>query len=388
MTCSVGAVLYIGSTIMYQEEADKQHQKKLSKLSAAARTLDIFFVVFQQDLRFLRDLSPFKTYVMSGFLTGPQRENVVRLFKNFLRTHRECHAVDIYDGAGNPVLSVEENSDPYAQEDLKSLASDFEEPSLSDPKLLNENSAWLSAVTMRRTRSETQAPWIPVIGFITISSYRRLVGAQHGIIFSLAALAEGRDPETGEHLERTRQYAILLAGELKKLKVYRKIITADYLEALYTTAPLHDIGKVGIPDAILLKESGLTEEEYEIMKSHVQIANRVIKQTMETHKLDPKVFSVGLNIATFHHEKYNGQGYPEGLKGEEIPLEARIFALCDAYDVIRTVRPYKEEIPHNEAVQRILMDKGEHFDPVIVDAFIRVASQFKAVSETWKPSPG
>ena len=507
MICSVGAVLYIGSTIIYREEADKQHRKHLFQLSAAARTLDIFFAVFQQDLWFLRDLSLLKTYVMSGFLSGPQRGDVARLFKNFLLTHHEFYSVAVYDGAGNPVLFVEGDDDVNSPEDLKSPVAIPAESSVLNLNLLKIDGVWLSPVMMQLTRPGDQNLWIPVIGlstllrgsnagrrtgsmtlsmnldailqvlpagvaiqtgdgtaflrnpdgsvkieetqrrlsedsgvltvspeetihyirctlrpgqplyllvhhkhpglktafrkliflsiamlagfsvlaaaigFITISRYRRLVRAQHGIIFSLAALAEGRDPETGEHLERTRQYAILLARQLKKRKAYRKIITADYLEALYAAAPLHDIGKVGIPDAILLKESSLTEGEYEIMKSHVQIANRVIKQTMETHKLDQKAFIVGLNIATYHHEKYNGQGYPEGLRGEEIPLEARIFALCDAYDVIRTRRPYKKALSHKEAVRRILADKGEHFDPAVVDAFMEITSQFETVQD-------
>lgn len=216
------------------------------------------------------------------------------------------------------------------------------------------------------------------------SQYRKLVSAQYGIIFSLATLAEGRDPETGEHLERTREYAILLAKELSKRNVYRKTITTDYLDALYASAPLHDIGKVGIPDEILLKPSGLSHKEYETMKTHVLIGNQVLKRTMEKYKLNQKVFTVGLNIATFHHERYDGLGYPEGLKGEEIPLEARIFALCDAYDTIRIKRPYKGEMSHEEAVARILEDKGKHFDPLVVDAFIQVESQFKAVSEEMK----
>jgi response regulator RpfG family c-di-GMP phosphodiesterase len=120
------------------------------------------------------------------------------------------------------------------------------------------------------------------------------------------------------------------------------------------------------------------------MKTHVLIGSQVLKRTMETYKLTQTVFIVGFNIATYHHERYDGSGYPEGLKGDEIPLEGRIFALCDAYDAIRIKRPYKGEISHEEAVERILADKGRHFDPVVVDAFIQVESQFKSVSEEMK----
>ncbi|MFH1543049.1 MAG: HD domain-containing phosphohydrolase, partial [Patescibacteria group bacterium] len=204
------------------------------------------------------------------------------------------------------------------------------------------------------------------------------------IISSLAGLTEGRDPETGRHLERTRNYSVVLAKQLRKDKKYRKLITNEFIEDLYDATPLHDIGKVGIRDAILLKESKLTNEEYEEMKKHVQIGKQVLQNTIDRFKLKQSFFIIGRNICAYHHEKYNGKGYLEGLKGQEIPLEARVFALCDAYDVIRSKRPYKDELSHEEALRRIKSDSGEHFDPDIVCAFLKCEKEFLKVSDTYK----
>ena len=225
---------------------------------------------------------------------------------------------------------------------------------------------------------------ILIIGYINFSRFRELIGAQKAIISSLAGLTEGRDPETGRHLERTRNYSVVLAKQLRKDKKYRKLITNEFVEDLYDAAPLHDIGKVGIRDAILLKESTLTNEEYEEMKQHVQIGKQVLQNVIDRFKLKQSFFIVGRNICAYHHEKYNGKGYLEGLKGQEISLEVRIFALCDAYDAIRSKRPYKDELSHEEALRRIKSDSGEHFDPDIVDAFLKCEKEFLKVSDTYK----
>ncbi|TVM00788.1 MAG: phosphohydrolase [Candidatus Brocadia sp. WS118] len=221
---------------------------------------------------------------------------------------------------------------------------------------------------------------ISIIGYINIVRFRELIGAQKAIISSLAELAERRDPETGCHLERTRYYALVLAKQLRKNKKYRKIITNEFIEDLYDAAPLHDIGKVGIRDSILLKESKLTDEEYEDIKEHVRIGKQVLQDAIDKFKLKQSFLIVGRNICTYHHEKYDGKGYPEGLKGEEIPLEARIFALCDAYDAIRSKRSYKNVSTHEAAVKKIESDSGKHFDPDIVDIFLKCEKEFLQVS--------
>lgn len=225
---------------------------------------------------------------------------------------------------------------------------------------------------------------ILIIGYINFSRFRELIGAQKAIISSLAGLTEGRDPETGYHLERARNYSVVLARQLRKNKKYRRLITNEFIEDIYDAVPLHDIGKVGIRDAVLLKKSKLTNEEYEEMKKHVRIGKQVLQNAIDRFKLKQSFFIIGRNICAYHHEKYNGKGYPEGLKGQEIPLEARIFALCDTYDVIRSKRPYKDELSHEEAVRRIKSDSGEHFDPDIVDAFLKCEKEFLKVSDTYK----
>ncbi len=217
---------------------------------------------------------------------------------------------------------------------------------------------------------------ILIIWYLNFLRFRELIGAQRAIIFSLAKLAEYRDSGTGDHLERTRDYSIILAKQLRKNRKYKRIITDEFIEDLYDAAPLHDIGKVGIRDSILLKESKLTEEEYEKMKGHVQMGGNLLQDAIDIFKLKQPFLVMGKNICAYHHEKYNGKGYPDGLKGEEIPLEARIFALCDAYDAIRAQRSYKGKLPHDETVRRINSDRGEHFEPDIVDAFLECENEF------------
>jgi putative two-component system response regulator len=225
---------------------------------------------------------------------------------------------------------------------------------------------------------------ILIVSSIGILRFREMIKAQKAIIFSLAKLTESRDPETGYHLERTRSYSVALARELRNNKKYRKIITQEFIDDLYEVAPLHDIGKVGIPDSILLKDSRLTDEEYEKMKKHVFIGEQVLQDIIDRFQPKQSFFIMARNICAYHHEKYNGQGYLKGLKREEIPLEARIFALADAYDAIRSKRPYKEALPHVEAVRIIKSDSGKHFDPDIVEAFLKCEQEFKEISDTYK----
>ncbi|MDK2954294.1 MAG: hypothetical protein PWQ27_1677, partial [Kosmotoga sp.] len=222
-----------------------------------------------------------------------------------------------------------------------------------------------------------------VVIYLNLSKSKDLIGAQKAIMSSLATLAERRDTETGRHLKRTREYAAILAKQLRKNKKYRKIITNEFIENLYDTTPLHDIGKVGIRDSILLKEGKLTEQEYEEMKKHTLIGKQILQDAIDKYQLKGSFITMARNICAYHHEKYNGEGYPEGLKGEEIPLEARIFALCDAYDAIRSKRPYKDALPHEEALRRIKADRGKHFDPDIVDAFLECEKEFERVSNIY-----
>jgi len=188
------------------------------------------------------------------------------------------------------------------------------------------------------------------------------------IIFSMAKLAESRDPETGKHLERMREYCRVIAEHLARHPKFREQVDGDYVRLIYMTSPLHDIGKVGIPDHILLKVGKLTPEEFEIMKKHAEIGARTLDATVSAHP-EAKFLCMARDIARCHHEKFDGSGYPNGLAGEEIPLCGRIVALADVYDALTTKRIYKAAFSHEKTVAIIREGRGRHFDPDIVDAF-------------------
>lgn len=201
---------------------------------------------------------------------------------------------------------------------------------------------------------------------------------QQVTVFSLARLAESRDPETGEHLDRMRRYVREIAIELGKRPKYESIIDSGFIETLYYSSPLHDIGKVGIPDAILLKPGKLTHEEFDIMKTHTLIGGDTLKAA-DDEAGGNSFLTMGRDIAYYHHEKWDGNGYPFGLKGLDIPLPARILALGDAYDALTSRRPYKEPFSHEVSKDIIVKASGSHFDPEIVDAFLARENKFIAI---------
>ena len=198
------------------------------------------------------------------------------------------------------------------------------------------------------------------------------------IIFSLAKLAESRDPETGAHLERIREYCRVIAEHLSRQAKFRDPVDGDYVQLIYMTSPLHDIGKVGIPDRILLKAGRLSSEEFEIMKEHAVIGARTLDAAVSAHP-EAKFLCMARDIARFHHEKFDGSGYPNGLAGENIPLCARIVALADVYDALTTKRVYKPAFSHDMAAGIIREGRGRHFDPDIVDAFEANQERFVAI---------
>ncbi len=205
---------------------------------------------------------------------------------------------------------------------------------------------------------------------------------QEASIMAMAALAETRDNETGEHLQRTKLYIKELAEYLKQTKKYEEVLSAQTIEMITLSAPLHDIGKVGIPDNILWKPGALSEEEYHIMKTHTTMGRDAILCVERLMGGADTFLGCAREIAYSHHEKWNGCGYPQGLSGEEIPLSARLMAVADAYDAITTRRVYKAAVEHSRAVEIIRIDSGSHFDPDIVDAFLARQDQFKTISMT------
>jgi putative two-component system response regulator len=197
-------------------------------------------------------------------------------------------------------------------------------------------------------------------------------------IFALAKLASSRDTETGSHLERIREYCQVLAVALSKTEKYEKIIDGDYIEALYRTSPLHDIGKVGVPDRVLQKPGRLSKSEFEIMKRHTLLGAETLQAAIEQSS-DTGFLRMARDIALTHHERYDGLGYPRGLAAEEIPLSGRIVALADAYDALTTKRVYKNAYTHEVADGILVADSGTHFDPDVVKAYKQCEAQFIAI---------
>ncbi len=204
------------------------------------------------------------------------------------------------------------------------------------------------------------------------------------VIFSLARLAESRDCETGEHLERIREYSKALAQRLAQHGAYSDLIDADFVRSIYSTSPLHDIGKVGIPDSVLLKPGKLTPAEFEIMKEHAEIGRQTLEDALKAHP-NAHYLREARDIAWCHHERFDGTGYPRQLSGDEIPLSARIVTVCDVYDALTSKRHYKPAFTHEKSRQIILDGKGTHFDPEIVDAFLAIEEQFKAIRKKFSP---
>ncbi|MBI9097157.1 MAG: HD domain-containing protein [Spirochaetaceae bacterium] len=209
-------------------------------------------------------------------------------------------------------------------------------------------------------------------------SYQRNAMAKLAIIMGLAKLAEYRDSDTGSHIERIQEFNTALAKQLQKHEDYIDYISDEYIEDLHVSSILHDIGKVGIPDSILLKPGKLTTEEFEIMKEHSMIGGDSIK--MVEQKTGVRSFlTLARDIAYMHHERWDGNGYPFALKGDEIPLSARLTALVDVYDALTSERCYKEAFSHEKAVSIILESRGTHFDPDIVDAFMQIENEFDQI---------
>lgn len=218
-----------------------------------------------------------------------------------------------------------------------------------------------------------------------LSGMRELLLTQDVTIESMAHLAEYRDPETGSHIMRTRRYVKLLAEHLKHHDKYKNFLTDTNIDMLYKSAPLHDIGKVGIHDDILLKPGQLTDKEFEVMKTHTTIGRDVIESSIR--KLGKKSFlSIAAEMAHSHQEKWDGSGYPLGLKGETIPISGRLMALADVYDALISKRVYKPPTPHVKAVEIIRESSGTHFDPDLVDAFLDIHEQFRTVAREFADS--
>jgi HD-GYP domain-containing protein (c-di-GMP phosphodiesterase class II) len=204
-----------------------------------------------------------------------------------------------------------------------------------------------------------------------------LLRAHQGLIISLAELAESRDPDTGAHLYRVRDYCTLLAKLMAEDPRFEDEVSAGFIEAIYCVSPLHDIGKVGVPDSILLKQDKLTDAEYEIVKTHTIIGGRSLDTVLEY--CDLEMFRMAHDLVLDHHERYDGKGYPNGLKGADIPLAARIMTAADLYDALRSERAYKPAFSNKKAVKIIGDEAGKILDPAIAEIMLAHIGEFDAI---------
>lgn len=286
--------------------------------------------------------NPATTNIPVIFLTArTEIENETRGF--------ECGAVDYI---GKPFVSPVVLARVKAQLELKKMA-DF----------LRDQKDYLEQEVARRTREVT--------------------AIQDVTILAMASLAETRDDDTGNHIRRTQNYVRALARHLQKTPQFAAALSDQTIEMLFKSAPLHDIGKVGIPDRILLKPGRLTPEEFEVMKTHTTLGRDAILQAEEALGLEVEFLRIAKEIAYCHQEKWDGSGYPNALQGEAIPLSARMMAIADVYDALISKRVYKAAMGHEEAVQIILEGKGKHFDPDITDAFSVIAEEFRMIAHLY-----
>ena len=206
-------------------------------------------------------------------------------------------------------------------------------------------------------------------------------------IMAMTSLAETRDNETGNHIRRTQLYVKALAEHMRSHPRFESVLTDRMLDLLYKSAPLHDIGKIGIPDSILLKPGKLTVEEFEVMKTHAALGRRAIEDAERRLGMRVAFLNVSKEIAYSHHEKWDGSGYPEGLRGDAIPVAARFMAIADVYDALINRRVYKPPYSHDQACSTIIKGKGTHFDPDLVDGFVEIAEDFRSIAQKY-PDPG
>ena len=209
---------------------------------------------------------------------------------------------------------------------------------------------------------------------------RKTQDTQDATIVILASLVETRDNETGNHIRRTQYYVRALARQLQSHPAFASYLVEHQIDILFKSAPLHDIGKVGIPDSILLKPGKLDPEEFEIMKTHTTLGHSAIENAERQLGMTVEFLACAKEIALSHHEKWDGSGYPAGLAGNGIPISARLMAVADVYDALTSRRVYKDAMGHDEAVAIILEGRGKHFDPDVVEAFAAITDEFRDIA--------
>ncbi|REK10834.1 MAG: response regulator [Planctomycetota bacterium] len=280
--------------------------------------------------------------------------------------------------------------------DCQLVVTDWEMPEMSGLELCRRirqfgslHYVYVILLTARRDASDTiegmtagaddfiAKPFQPTELILRVRAGERLLALETRdlLIFLLAKLTESRDNDAGAHLERVRTYSRIIAEHLRRLPEYRDVLSPEFVRLIYLTSPLHDIGKVAIPDAVLLKPGSLTEDEFEVMKTHTTRGAETLDAALKAYPT-ARFLRMARDIAISHHEWYDGSGYPRGLAGSNIPLCGRIVALADTYDALTSKRVYKEAYSHEKAKAAILKSRGSHFDPDVVDAFLANEKKF------------
>ncbi|MFC0348397.1 response regulator [Undibacterium danionis] len=259
---------------------------------------------------------------------------------------------------------------------LKLGAVDYISKPISPPIVLARVATQLHLVRARNLLQDQNKH----LESLVLDRTRKLAKMQDAIIMAMASLAETRDNETGNHIRRTQNYVAALARQLKHLPRFSIELTDENIELLYKSAPLHDIGKVGIPDNILLKPGKLTSEEFEVMKLHTNYGRETILSVERYLGESNEFLRFAREITYSHQEKWDGSGYPENLSGDAIPISARLMAVADVYDALISRRVYKPAFTHEEAIDIMRKGRGTHFDPEIFDGFLKITDEFRQIA--------
>ena len=340
-------------------------------------------------------------------MTKPSQTNILVVDDDAIAAEMLCHALSQFGYSTAVALNGAEAIEYVRTGQYRIVISDVEMPKMNGIELCREirrrNSCGYIYLILLTGRSDTESvvegfeagaddyiakPFHPSELKMRIRAGERVLAAECRdlMIFALAKLADSRDNETGGHLERIREYCRILCTELATWPEYENTIDGIYIQSIYETSPLHDIGKVGIPDRILLKPGRLTKEEFAIMTQHAKIGGDTLQAAADTRP-DAVFLAMACQIAMTHHERWDGSGYPNGLAGEDIPLCGRIVAIADVYDALTSHRIYKPAYTHERAVQIISDGAGSHFDPAMVKAFLKLQKEFLKVKNDLEDNP-
>lgn len=358
--------------------AMKDNEQQLKVITQAIEFSPISIVITDSDNKIIYVNPKFEK--MTGYVT----DEIIGKKPNILKSghHDEHFYKDIYEAinhnrvwTGN-FYNLKKDGTFYW--DSSAISAVFDESNqvtnyIAIKRDISEKIAFDESLAIRRKELEDE---------VTLK-ITEIEESQHAAIIALAKLTEARDGDTGQHVERVQYLSRALAASMRNNDLYKKTIDNGFIRDIFYASALHDIGKINIPDHILLKPGKLTVDEFDIIKSHVSIGDKILSDMVKFYSKS-RLITMGRQIAKHHHEKWDGSGYLSQIKGEDIPLSARIVALVDAYDAIRSKRPYKDGKSHQQAYDLIVTDSGKHFDPNVVKAFIDINEQFDAIFNSLK----